>query len=66
MSTVTDRVNRDVVLPPIVREFNFGHSTIEQALIAAYERGLEFGYEVGAQAEADGEAGPNPFRRSPA
>jgi hypothetical protein len=55
------RINSDLVLPPIRRSVIDGHSTIEQGLLDAYREGLAFGYEAGVQAEADGEAGANPF-----
>lgn len=47
------RLNRDVVLPPLVRRFRDGHSTIEQAVTEAYEHGLRIGIEIGRQEEGD-------------
>lgn len=61
MSTEPTNVNSDLVLPPIRRSFVDGHSTIEQALLDAYRQGLAFGYEAGAQDQADGLDTPNPF-----
>lgn len=47
------RLNRDVVLPPLVRQFRDGHSTVEQVITEAYEQGLRIGIEIGRQEEGD-------------